>query len=378
MAFKIKDFLYYTAFILEIIYTIGSDIPVVGKISNYLNILIILLLSIIFVVQSKKYPLKKFIFLILSLFLFIVSSYVSKNKTFIILYLFVVSSKDIDFKKIMKVDMITKILLTMLIVISWKFGLMPEKIMIRGDLVRHSWGFNHPNLFGLCIFSIGCDYFFIKYKKTNIIDYLFFAICFIICTIICGSRSAQIGLISVFIFSKLLPKIENKTKSNKFMVYLPAFLLLLSYFITIIYPFNLNIINTINGILSSRIKLSYSFLSYYGINLWGHYFQYYNVRYTYAYFYALDNAYMYMLIKYGLVLTTLIIFLFSKIIKKSIDTKNYQVLVYLLPFLIYGLMEKYLIIFQYNIVLLYGTSTLLFNKKILEHSNISNGGVNNA
>ena len=361
---NIKQYIYFFAFFIKLLIVLCQEIPIIAQINLYLNCFVLLLLFIVFILQIKEYKLKEILVLSLFIIVFGISAYCSRDTTLLQLLLFMMLYKDINHSKFFTYSIISKIIILMFVICLWRFGVINEIVTKRaGSMIRHSWGLPHPNILGLVLFSICCEIFCLHYKKIKKSDILFLIVALLISVIICNSRSAQIGIIILLICALVLPKIENNSFFKKSIVHLPIVLFAVSLVLMLIYPMNYSWIQKINEFLSGRIFYASNFYKYYGISFFGNLFVRYGDPHGAPWFFALDCGYMFLLIKFGILATTLFMYLLIKAIKYSIKTKKYFILIYLIPFLFYGLMENYIIYFQFNTILIYcGSLIFTYNK----------------
>ncbi len=359
----IKQYAFFMAFLVKIIIILCQKITIIAQISNYLNYFVLLVLFIVFFMQIKNYKTKELFLITALIIIFGVSAFFCRDTILLQLLLFAICYKNIKLEKFLKFSLLSKIAILLIVIILWKVGLIDEVVTQRigGNLIRHSWGLSHPNGLGLILFSICCDMLCLHYKKIKIYDIVFLIMALLISIFICNSRAAQIGIVVLLICALVIPKLEKKSIFTKTVVYLPIVLPVIALLLTILYSFNYSWIQKIDEILSSRVFYANSFLNYYGVNLFGNNFIYYGNSHSAPWFFALDCGYMFLLIKFGIVATVTFIYLIINAINKTIKTKNYAIFVYLIPFLFYGLMEQYVLYFQYNTILIYCVSLIFMN-----------------
>ncbi len=356
LLFDISYFIYlYCIFSSRVIFT--------KEIIDILQVVSITFLLIVIFLQNPRYKTKTLIICIIYGLLQLFSYSITKSNQFIILFLFIVASKDIKEDEFIKKDLKFKLFLLIFLTICWLLGFSENVIKYRDDgKIRNSIGFNHPNSLGLCLFSICCGITYVNYNKKNIVKFIFPIISLIICTIICDSRAAQIGIILLIIMQISLPYLKNKQKLLKFINISPLILLVLSYFITIQYGKGSGIAIELNKISNTRVFWMYTFYENYGINLFGHFFESYGSDVAYA-MKVLDNAYMNLLIHYGLINTIIIVFTTIKLLKNAQTNKKYNIYIYMIPMLFYGLMEKNLFSLELNGALIYYSEILFFKNQ---------------
>ena len=83
----------------------------------------------------------------------------------IALWLFLIASKNTDFRKIIWIAYSITLGVLMITVFSSMVGIIPDYIMHRGSLVRHSLGYGHVNVLGMKVFQIEIYYLLLNFRK---------------------------------------------------------------------------------------------------------------------------------------------------------------------------------------------------------------------
>lgn len=344
-----KKFLFYFAYILWLIVIMCQRVYIVSDIKDYVEILVMGILLLLLFSNMKAFNIKILALVSLTLIMMIISYRVTKFSDIFFTGLFILAAKDLDERQFFRYDLKLKIIIMFSVFILYFLGFASTGIMIRDDgTIRNSFGFAHPNVLGLFLFSISCDIFYLNYGKFRVIHYLIILSLFFITLYICDSRSAQICIVLLLIFSFTGEKLKNKRFLNTVFINFPIILFVISLVLAIIYPIKANFIITLDNLFSTRIRRASEFLNYYGVNLFGNYFKFYGQWSKGYYLTTLDNAYMHILIHYGIF--TLLIFLksFKSLLKYTRDSKNYSIYFITITFLIYGLMERHIMEIEYN------------------------------
>ena len=372
---NIIELLFYISYTLLVIYHLCGQVTFIIPIRKNIYTVIPFLLTIILIFQSKKYSVKSIIIITILTFLFYISKNISHDNNLFITMLFIIASKNINIKKFIKYDLKIKIIISSLIIFLYNIGLAENVIRYRLDgTIRNSLGFGHPNVLGAIIFSIIVDIICLKYKKLKIKDYIFILTLFILSTIACDSRAAQLGTIILIVLSMIFPYIENKKNIINWATIIPFVLFFLTYTLVVLYPKNIQLINNINEIFSSRIRLAYEFYDYYGINLFGHFFLQKETWKEQYYLYVLDISYMTILIKFGIIALMSTLISFSLSIKKAINNSDYGIAIAIISIMFYGLMENYAYMIGYNAILVY-ISYLIYERKEKKYEKNSNNNI---
>ena len=311
MKINIYNKLYYLSYFLLLIYTLCNRVTFLIPVLPVLKYIIPIFLVLLILIQSRKYKLNCLMIVFMLMALSFVVFLRTKEEFLLCTILYILAAKDVKIDEFIKKDVKYKLFILLFVIICYKLGLTSSNIFSRSDgTIRNTLGFAHPNQLGLCLFSISCGIAFIHYKKYKITDYLIFIMSLIICHSVCDSRSSFFGILIVLLIALFRKFIENNKLINKLIVFLPEVLFLLSLLFTILYTNNFQIAYDVNKVLNSRLYHASAFLNYYGINLFGHYFDYYgltNLRYDLRGLTILDNAYMHILIHFGVIQTVLVL-----------------------------------------------------------------------
>lgn len=120
-----------------------------------------------------------------------------------------------------------------------------------------------------------------------------------------------------------------------------------------------------NVFLSERLRYILLFINDYPINLLGNNITFVSTTASKLYnmhSLILDNAYFFLIIRYGIIIYFIFAILMRKSIEKMIQEKDYMLLLIFWLLIIYGFSENYLIKINYNVFLLY-FSYIIFKKR---------------
>ncbi len=351
---KIDNIFYYAAFALILVTIMCSQFAFISNNRKYIRAISIIFLIINLILQNQKIPFKSFVILIVSFVCLSISYFINESYTLLLGLCFILCYKNIDINNFMKFDMKLKIFLLVFVIVSWKLGIVSEVTMLRTDgTIRHSLGFSHPNSLGLNLFCICAEIIYLYFEKLKLKHYFLIALSLYICNNICDSRSATLSLL--ILFGLFLLKKFNLFKPNKNLKYLPVLLIALSFIFSIFFLKNPNnvFLKNLNHLISGRIRCSAEFLDYYGLNMFGHKFEFYglwNVRGQKLT--VLDNSYMYLFLHYGIVNGLIITLYVISFINKLLKNEEYSKICYLISFLFIGLMENVTFNVFYNVILI--------------------------
>ena len=367
--------LFYIGYLCIIINSMMYRVIGIEKFLYVLNIVSYILLTFVIILSFDKFDKKSILFVLILLTISIISSKLSGDLLPIKFSFVILASKRIDFNKLIKNDMIVKILLVSIIVILHYLGMTNDYVIYRIDgTMRNSMGFSHPNIFGFHLMIIGLEYFYVKYinhKKVSLFDYvLLFTLLYII-DICSDSRSSILAIILFAILFLFRNGLKRKCDNNKvifsILEYFFIILTVISLVSTIIYNNANEIFYNINKITSNRIFYNNYFYYKYGISLFGQ--QIITIGTEIARLnginaLVLDNVYIQLLIRYGLFMYLTFAYLFTKSIKYAYKNNDFYIFLILLVLITFGLMETSLIIIDVCPFLIYFSKIIYNDKKV--------------
>ena len=171
-----------------------------GWINNMVKYLTLGLL-LIQIAFGQTYKKKEFIGIGMISVPFIITAAVSGNYSLLSAWMFIIAAKDVDFDKIVKaVYRILYVMIPLTIILRFA-GVMEEFTKPRGEAVRYSLGFSHPNQLGIVLFQFVVCHCYLHRKKLKITDYLLIVAVILFIYIAPNSQSAYL---SIFAFLILL------------------------------------------------------------------------------------------------------------------------------------------------------------------------------
>jgi hypothetical protein len=136
---------------------------------------------------------------------------VSSGLSFIMCgWMFIVAGKEMEFNRIVKLAYLMLIVAIALVVLQFMAGQIEEYTMYRNNLLRHSWGFSHPNTFALRLFQLAVCHCYLRWKKIGFLDIGFLLTLIYIIVVVTDSRTATICTVTLLITVLFLKIMERK------------------------------------------------------------------------------------------------------------------------------------------------------------------------
>lgn len=323
--------------------------------ASYYVFVIFMIFSIIFIQFRFSNLVVSGVFLIIGW----LSFKLSNDNVFLIAVLCLVAAQVIDFRKFVRLDICLRTMIFLIVLLSNKFNIITDTVMYRDSGVdRTAFGFLQPNTAGALILSIILEYLILRYSKMKWFDYTFIVLVGFVTFYTTNSRSSVVGImlsviITVFTKSKLQKQLKDKIKflvGNLFFISA-----IISYLAVRYYKTDNFFWYGIDKLFSGRVHLIQYFVDKYPITFVGQKIQMAdgnNLRNTY--FLVMDNSYISILLKYGIMslifLGAIYYFSTKNIISKFVDI---ELVIPIIVGCIVGIMETELYVPAYNICLLY-------------------------
>ncbi|WP_156177736.1 hypothetical protein [Bacillus sp. SA1-12] len=278
----------------------------------------------------------------------------------ITVFVFAFSMKRVSFDKIVKADILVKGVACALVVMLALMGVIDSQISYSSrGILRTSLGFTHANILSLIILSLCINWMYLRFYKLKWFEYI------ILCLVVYGlyfttnSLTSIIGISFLLTFN-LLARLVKRLNIG----YIP-----LSVFLTLIIPtvFSLSLFLAINystlnptlvalnELTTGRVSSMNSFYNQYGISLFGKPIE--MISTTAAQQLGvppqvLDNGYMRLLLRFGLIITAIFLGLYIKLSFQLLKKRKFAIVSCLSAYFVVGLMESSFYRIEYNIFLL--------------------------
>lgn len=333
----------------------GINIDFLDNCISYL----VLMLLVVYVFVYQNYS-RTEIYMIAIITIIVGTSTVMSGKNFFIsLWLFVVASKNLNFDRIIKISLQIGALMFAFTVISCWLGLIPDYTMYRGNMLRHAWGYGHVNVLGMRAFNIVVCIVYLYYEKEK--NLVLFSIAMACAFIYFIPNSLTPFMLSCSLLA-LLVVCRIIEGSIKYQIYIQNMLITMSFLFNV---FSLlfcigdvlqsKLLGLVNSFVSSRFVLSHMAYLDYGISAFGQRV-YISSEERKAVglsgFYFLDNTYMILLIRFGIILYLIFSFAYICTMMKSKKKNQFIITVILFIYAFYGVMEPAMYRFSHNTMLI--------------------------
>ena len=330
----------------------------------------VLILLVVNIVLFQRYTLRDIVVIAFGTLLIGYATITSNYNTLMAAWIFIVAAKQVDFSRIIKLVYYAQ-LMSLIIVLSMYYSKYIEDVAIyRGRLIRHSLGFVHPNQLGVVVFLLGAYRLYVRRNKASILDILILLLLAYFVKTVPNSKTSYYALFILAFILLVHIVIErlggNFDYSSNVYIFIAAFANVFSIFMSLINVKKMPILKQIDSLMSSRFSMCNRTYNYYGITWFGQDVQLFikKVALGKYYHFWLDNAYMALLLRYGIIvyLSFSFIYIMSMLIQKK--KKNYLIVELMCLYAIYGIMENNFFSISQNLFLLLFECVLFQDKGV--------------
>jgi len=359
---------FYLAYTFILLQAMFNNVPSLTSLYGIIDKLVIVLIFLTILFQNQIYRIKEIAWVVIIFAIVVISYFLSKDNIILKAIMLIIASKDINFKKFIKFDLVIKVIFCFIIIIFSQIGIAENYVILRADgTIRQSLGFSHPNALAAYWLSICCDYIYLAFNKNKIIKLFICTIITFIIGYITDSRTVII-CVSLMIILLLYNNYLNNKIIKKIVIFLPYLLFALSLSSAYLYKSS-DLIKNIDRSLSKRIYYTEQYLQKYDINLFGQKIETVSTvqsRLLSISPQILDNSYIVLLLKFGIILLFCSCLLLSLRLKLSYRERDKLLIIILIIFMIVGLFENWLIKINYNPFILSFSSLIYRERKKID------------
>lgn len=318
----------------------------------------------------QSYKVREIILIAILILIFGLSAIFTRTYILFDCLLIILCAKKINFEKYIKNVLYIQSILILGVLLLALTGIMEMGAFTRTNSgeFRYAWGFNHPNTLSIVSFQWICQYLYLKRNDRKFKKY---TLMFLIIALIYIATDSNSGLImsvfivgGTFIYEKIVDKVFDLKQIKKIASRLVFLACIVIIFIVRYYWINPDKLSATT--LVSRINLSRNYLVAYGVNLFGHKITqgaYVSIPGFPKGYYFLDNAYVWLLVSFGLLAFLCVFIGYIRLIRKLLHSGEWNLILIVFAYLIYGITEHTTLIFSFNssLIVFY---TVIYNKSI--------------
>lgn len=294
------------------------------------------------VLRHTKFSLKEYMSTVCLLAVGALSLLFSGKIGVILPFLLIVASKEINVEKVLKdfsnvwiCIVIFKTFLTLTGVIQTSITVQDRLLMNRAQ--RYDVGYGHPNLYHATFF-IGVVLFCYTRKKLKGIYYIgLFLLNLVVYRLTYSTTGWMLTTLSIIGFA-IISYIENHCVNYHILSYFLGILcpipMIMSFLLAFLYKGDASRWIRINSYFTGRLNWNYIYMHQYSVPLLGQ-------RFDNRVPNMLDNAYLFILYRYGIIVFGLFLVGYILVLTKLVKENNLRKILFCLVFLIYGFIEQF-------------------------------------
>lgn len=349
-----SNILFYIGYFLLVISQMYVNVPFINKHHSIFLILgyALVCFFILFSFPKMKFDKKKILKMITLMLILVILYFYSQDTTIFQLFLIAFGLIFIDITEFFKTDLKIKLFLIFTLILLYFFNIVDSPDFYRENgLYRYTLGFQHPNILGTYIMILIFQIYYLYFPKKLDVKFIVLQILSILFEIfVCNTKSCCIILIIFFIYYIFSNIKRFELKPNKKIIYifenLPIIFSVVSFLLVFLYSLNIDFMNDINKFLSYRIYYYKLYFDEIKLSLFG------NDMNNFQSNVALDNSYIYLLLKFGFIQFIIIIYYLKNILKNAIYNNKNMIVVIMALLLIYGIIESFFLIPTVNCFIL--------------------------
>lgn len=339
------------------------------KLDDIVDIVVAVAMLLI-ILFFQEYSFKEMITLGIIASLVLITGIRSGNYLLVPTFLFIAAAKNIDLDEMIKLAYVLLIICFAVVLLFYISGHANDYLLKRGTHIRYSLGFSHPNILGLRVFQLVVFRYYLRGNRLSFIDFFWGIVASAFTFFVPNSQTAficiTIYVITVF-FRKIIVDLTGKTIAfERFLMGLSVFFNAASVTISLIDQNSNEVVRQINSVLSWRFYYCNYILRKYGVGLLGNKLHISGtgelIRGSGVGRLYLDNAYMGMMLWYGIIIYLLFYFTYLMLMNRSNNKGNFKLFFVMFIFSLYGVMELGMYIISQNLFLIAFNTMLYANE----------------
>lgn len=332
-----------------------------NHITTLVNIFCIYML-ILKIIVFDKYTFKEFYKVVILGCIFTLAYFISGYNMLILLILFIIGAKDVQFEAIVKAYLIVGTAIVILAMISSKLGIIEHIIYLREGKFRYAFGSIYATDFASGIFFLVISYFYIRYEKLTVFESIGFVLLGIFTSYYCDARldSLSIFAVSIFSFYTILLRLKNinlnKVKiKNIFIKFILKIAVPLSALVSIIvtnmYDPSNALMVYLNKFFNNRLIMGKKGIVDYGFTLFGQKIDMIGNGGTNKIinnYFFIDSSFLHIALRYGLLVLIILCVYYFIFIKDSIHNGEVLLPIIIIFISVNSMIAHHLIDLAYN------------------------------
>ncbi|SDZ74330.1 hypothetical protein SAMN02745687_00203 [Lachnospiraceae bacterium NK3A20] len=315
---------------------------------------VIAVMLFLLIIANKKYSIKFLVISCILLIIGLVSYYQKHMSIFLLTLLSAVLIEEEDKKNAVRIFFLDKMISLFILLIFLATGAISNNVRVfykAGMAVsRYCYGYGHPNQFAQVLCSLLMAIVYLTSSRRRHYLYIFQIASIILIYRITGSRAGFIVCAVLFIVSVLAYNQQLYEGLSNFISKIVWLFFGVILFFSIGLPYFFlratgkwrTLLYSLNDVMSSRLSFSSAVMQNYDISLFGNAFDFTKLKTIYG-DYAVDNSYINLLYRFGIIGIVLFVLLAANTIKVLAKKGDLILSVILMIFCIWAIVENILL-----------------------------------
>ena len=349
---RINSYIFFLAYSIYLTFNIINYSFFSKYTNDYYNVFIIIPVFLVMINELTQTKItKKELILFFFIALLVIAILIKVKGIVLLPLLFLIyGARKIEFEKILKITVIVSSFSMIFVITSMLLKFIPNYISEYNGRIRYYLGFRYSLIPSIILFNITLAILYLNRKKINIfLDVLLFGLNFLMYYYTRSRLSFFVAsiIICIFLFIQIRNK-KNKIKKGVFLrilTYIFCLCFIFSFILANRYDSSKSFCYNLNEKLEGRIELANSAIKSYGVKWFGNNIVFIGdgldingEKSTEKYNYV-DNLYINILIKYGLIFSMVIWFFITLFMKKLYKDNNIFLLIIFCGLALRGLVD---------------------------------------
>jgi hypothetical protein len=275
-------------------------------------------------------------------------------------FVILLSAKYVEWRPFVKRTFLLYGFLMLAVFFAYGFGVLYGlDIYLRGDTVRWTLGYVHPNLVGGYMMVLAMLWVAVRYATFNVFDALVVVLLAVLTWIGPDSRTSSLMmglLLLLVIVSKLCGKWILRNPFTRFcLIYMYPLCFLFIFGCSYLYRDNSPLFVRLDSAMSGRVRFGHLFLEKYYHTWFGQKIKQINNRtalLTGKQTMYLDSSYMRLYVGVGIVGCLITLWIFTRIMRYAVENARWDILAGAAVMAVYGISELYITYLHWNFFLI--------------------------
>ena len=309
------------------------------------------------VANINKFPVIKTISLVVLVAIAVLIFRVIPYVIYIYTILLIVSARYVDGKVILQTIKKSMIIMLLILICSSLVGVIPNISTVTG---RYNLGLECRSV-GWDVLNYSAIVLYYRKKKEKNI-YLWLITINSVVFFFTKTRLSFILFFIMIIFSALE---DYDIKLGRMIQKVLSYSFLALFFVMLLLTTNYTRFPVIDNLFSGRLRFGMRVINAYGIGLWPRLIEYFTQKFeTGSFTMYVDSGYIDLLVRFGIVLTGVVLIGYTILAQQAVKNKNYRLFIWLLTIALFNMVNNsFFNVFYDSSVILFWTNNFYYNVK---------------